>query len=168
MEFKKSPSFGVTDSSISRLYPPEKWAGTINRIVLESFQLTFSCNFDFTGFPFDSHECPIEYGDSISSQTLMSFNITRAGFGKHLTQNGGNPIILNTLLFPFEFQLLSLPNFEKKDKYMISYSWTSIVLKMQRKSPGQLLIGYFYPTASFALLSVISFLIKPDVVSFDF
>ena len=29
----------------------------------EQFQLTFFCHFDFTNFPFDSHECRIEYGD---------------------------------------------------------------------------------------------------------
>ena len=29
----------------------------------QQFQLTFFCHFDFTNFPFDSHECRIEYGD---------------------------------------------------------------------------------------------------------
>ena len=30
---------------------------------------------------------------------------------------------------------------------------------------GQLLSGYYYPSGSFALLSIISYLIKPDMVS---
>ena len=29
----------------------------------EQFQLTFFCHFDYSSFPFDSHECKIEYGD---------------------------------------------------------------------------------------------------------
>ena len=28
----------------------------------EIFQITFSCQFDFSHFPFDSHECLMEYG----------------------------------------------------------------------------------------------------------
>ena len=28
-------------------------------------QLTFSCRFDFAGFPFDSHECPMEFGERL-------------------------------------------------------------------------------------------------------
>ena len=28
-------------------------------------QLTFSCPFDFTEFPFDSHECPMEFGERL-------------------------------------------------------------------------------------------------------
>ena len=137
---------------------------SINRVVEERFQLTFSCNFDYTGFPFDSHECPIEYGGGIFSQKFVSFNTTRAGFGDVTTKNGDDPIIVDNLPFPFEFRLSALPNFEKTDRYNISFSWTGIVLTMERKSLGQLLIGYFYPTSSFALLSMISFLIKPDMV----
>ena len=145
---------------------PELRNVSINRVVEERFQLTFSCNFDFTGFPFDSHECPIEYGGGIFGQKVVSFSTTRAGFGDVTTKNGEDPIIVDKLPFPFEFQLSSLPNFEKYDRYEIPFSWTGIVLKMERKSLGQLLIGYFYPTSSFALLSMISFLIKPDMVRF--
>ena len=139
---------------------------SINRVVEERFQLTFSCNFDFTRFPFDSHECPIEYGGGIFSQNVVSFNTTRAGFGDVTTKNGEDPIMVDNLPFPFEFRLSALSNFEKYDRYIIPFSWTGIVLKMERKSLGQLLIGYFYPTSSFALLSMISFLIKPDMVRF--
>jgi hypothetical protein len=37
---------------------------------------------------------------------------------------------------------------------------------MKRKSLGQLLGAFYYPTSSFAFLSMISFLIKPDVVRY--
>ena len=145
---------------------PELRNVSINRVVEERFQLTFSCNFDFTGFPFDSHECPIEYGGGIFSQKVVSFNTTRAGFGNVTTKNGDDPIIVDNLPFPFEFQLVVQPTFEKTSIHReLTYSYTGVVLKMRRKSPGQLLCGYFYPTTAFALLSMISFLIKPDIVS---
>ena len=138
-----------------------------SRFTGEVFQLTVSCNFDFSAFPFDSHECPIEYGDAVFGQGLMRFNETRAVFGNISTKTGGDPINLDNLPFPFDFQLAVLPTFEIRKILMtkiVPYSYTGIVLKMRRKSPGQLLCGYFYPTAAFALLSMLSFLIKPDVV----
>ena len=95
----------------------------------------------------------------------MRFKRTRAGYGNVTTKSVGDPIILDNLPFPFEFQLVVLPNFEIRDRFRIPFSYTGIVLKMRRRSAGKLLIGYFYPTASFALLSMISFLIKPDMVS---
>ena len=131
-----------------------------SRFTGEVFHLTFSCNFDFSAFPFDSHECPIEYGDAVFGQERMRFNDTRVVFGNLSTMSGGDPIILDKLPFPFEFEIRALPTFVLHD----FYSYTGIVLKLTRKSPG-VLTGYFYPTAAFALLSMISFLIKPDIVS---
>ena len=157
MEFKQTQ----TVSSGSMVYP---WFP--NRLSWETFQLTFSCNFDFTEFPFDSHACPLEYGDNMYSQEQTRFNITQAVFGNLSTKNGADSIVLDSLPFPFEFQLVILPTFELRNIYNVTFSHTGIVLKMRRKSPGQLLCGYFYPTAAFGLLSMISFLIKPDMVSF--
>ena len=72
--------------------------------------------------------------------------------------------------FPFEFYLETLPPFATvydlqeicRDE---TYSFAGILIKMKRNSVGQLLCGYYYPTTSFALLSMISYLIKPEKVS---
>ena len=45
------------------------------------------------------------------------------------------------------------------------YVNSGLKLKLQRRNIGQLLGGYFGPTAIFALLSLISFIINPDIVS---
>ena len=153
-------------TSMSRIFPKRELG---NRLVVEKFQLTFSCTFGFTEFPFDSHECPLKYGEDVSYTKFMRFNSTLASFGEFgtnlSTNTGGDPIVLDSLPFRFEFELVSLPNFVLLYKQTWPFSYTGIVLKMKRKSLGQLLIGYFYPTASFALLSMVSFLIKPDMVS---
>ena len=163
MKFKHTVMYGGTDSSQSLVFP--KWPQWLqNRVTGETFQLTFSCNFDFSEFPFDSHDCPIEYGSGFFSLEQMRLNKTQAAFGNISTKFGGDSIILDNLPFPFEFQLVSLATFELRNIYGVSYSYTGIVLKMRRKSPGQLLSGFFYPTAAFALLSMLSFLIKSDVV----
>jgi hypothetical protein len=160
IEFKRTPLYGGSESSVSKIFPLSQ-----NRIIGENFQLTFSCDFDFAEFPFDSHECSVEYGSNNLVYEKMRFNITKAVFGTISTKSGGDPIILDNLSFPFEFQIMAKPSFKLANEYMMYFSYTGIVLKMRRKSPGQLLIGYFYPTASFAFLSMISFMINPDMVS---
>jgi hypothetical protein len=86
------------------------------------------------------------------------------------TSPGDPPIILdNKMPFPFEFHLETLPPFNIvynlqeicRDE---TYSFAGILIKMKRNSVGQLLCGYYYPTTSFALLSMISYLIKPEKV----
>ena len=166
IEFKRTPMYGGSESSVSKVFPLENYALVYgNRHVEEKFQLTFSCDFDFTKFPFDSQECSLEYGSGILTYKKMKFNVTQAVFGTISTKSGGDPIILDNLSFPFEFQITAQPSFKLANIQMMPFSYTGIVFKMTRKSPGQLLIGYFYPTASFAFLSMISFMIKPDMVS---
>ena len=125
MEFKQRPMYGETDSSVSKMFPKRNQ----NRLNSETFQLTFSCNFNFADFPFDSHECPIEYGSGILNQKKMRFKVTRAEFGNLSTESGGDPIILDNLPFPFEFQLVVLPNFEIKTNRRnnpVTFSFTGI------------------------------------------
>ena len=40
----------------------------------EEFQLTIPCRFELAKFPFDSHECPLEYGDKIYDTENLNFN----------------------------------------------------------------------------------------------
>ena len=128
-------------------------------------QLTFSCLFDFAEFPFDSHECPMEIGERLAPTKDVMYNASQITHGNELHIIGDHPIILDNLAFPYEFHLQSLPAFEKSNSYGSNYSYTGMLMKIQRKSLGQLLSGYYYPTASFAILSMISFLIKPEKVS---
>ena len=128
-------------------------------------QLTFSCHFDFAGFPFDSHECPMEFGERLKSTKDVTYNAPHIIYFNESQRFGEHPIIINNLVFPYEFQLQSLSEFQKFNSYGSTYSYTGMLMKVQRKSLGQLLSGYYYPTASFALLSMISFLINPEKVS---
>ena len=77
---------------------------------------------------------------------------------------GVDPIIIDNSTLPFEFQLKSLAEKEKTYSH-INISYTGMGLSIKRKSFGLLLSGYYYPTTSFALFSMVSFIINPDVVS---
>ena len=72
------------------------------------------------------------------------------------------PLILEDLALPYRLELEVLPIREKDIGYNVSQA--GILIRIEKKSLGQLLSGYYYPTASFALLSMVSFVINPDVV----
>ena len=129
----------------------------------EKMQLTFYCPFHFESFPFDSHECNVTYTDYYHSSDQLKFASAKVKYQDIQTvasdgPNGG--IIIKETPLPFEFELKSLNTFDKNSK-----SYTGMVINMKRKSSRVPLSGYYYPTTAFALLSMISFLINPDVVS---
>ena len=132
---------------------------------VDEFQLTVSCYFRFKKFPFDFHECPIRFGTRLFSTKVLTINETTVFYGDTKTVERNKPILINGLSLPFEFELEALPIKQKVSfDGSLNYSFPGILIKMKRNSYGQLLSGYFYPTASFALLSMLSFLIQPDVV----
>ena len=78
------------------------------------------------------------------------------------------PMMLNNLPLPYEIKVESQKASEKFDRYMgvkFKTSQTGMCLTMTRTSRGHLGSGYYYPTTAFALLSMISYLINPDIVS---
>jgi hypothetical protein len=133
----------------------------------EKFELTFSCHFHLSSFPFDSHKCRIEFGDFWYETRNLNMSATKVILRDYpgITPKD-DPIIINDLPYPYEFKLESLPPFEiDVDGYI--YSFTGAVLTLERKSIGYLMSGYYYPTTAFALLSMISYLIDPDIVRFS-
>ena len=127
----------------------------------ERYQLTFFCHFDLHKFPFDSNECRIEYGDYLGGINYTAATIV---YDDRTTRDGAASILIDDLPYPFEFEIQSIPTFNRTIGEW-TFSSTGMLLKMKRKSFRKLISGFYYPTASFALLSMISFLIKPDVVS---
>ena len=131
---------------------------------MENLQLSFSCPFDFSNFPFDTHECSLEYGSFIANSNRVLLNSSRISYGNKNTKIGDPPITIRDSVLPFEFELKPLSTFEKI-YFNHPYSFTGMNITLKRKSLGRLFTGYYYPTTAFALLSMISFLINPDVVS---
>ena len=88
------------------------------------------------------------------------------------TNTEEEPIIIKKLFKSYEIKLETLPQFEwisiignNKHTFTGNYSYTGMKMKLKRKSLGHLTVGYYYPTGSFSLLSMISYLINPDIVS---
>ena len=130
----------------------------------EALHLKFSCPFKFHLFPFDSQKCCIEYGNLKDDSDQVTLNRAIVTYGRNKkTRNG--PFELNDLSFPFQLEIESLPTSNHFDSdRRRTFSYTGMCLKITRTTRGHLISGYYYPTASFAFLSTISFLIKPDIV----
>ena len=133
----------------------------------EVFQITFSCQFDFSHFPFDSHECLMEYGSYEVAENKLTFKPPTVSYKNKMTKIGYDPIIRNSLEHQYQLYLEALPTSTHMDEIdNTKHSSTGICLKFYRNSFGHLTSSFYYPTGCFALLSMISYLIKPDVVSY--
>ena len=135
-------------------------------VYAEQFELTLSCQFHLTSFPFDSHKCRIEFGDLYYETRFLNLNATTIWLRDYpfITPEDG-PAIINNLPYPYKFQIESLPAFEINFNGSTVYSFTGALLTLERKSIGSLMSGY--PTSAFALLSMISYLIDADIVRFS-
>ena len=134
-----------------------------NMMYFEEFQLTISCPFNFSKFPFDSHECRLEYGNNrqIGKVKLISSIVN---YANSETAPNNSKIVMGDLNLPFEITVESIQVFDDKCYGSYTCSYTGMVMKIKRTSLGQLWTGYFIPTGIFSLFSMISFLIKPEVV----
>ena len=132
-----------------------------NLIYVEAFQMKFSCPFEFAYFPFDSHMCCLDF--RVVRAQNMKLNTVIIFYDNKSTEKG--QIAIENLPFQFEVKLSSMKVFQKVSKHNQKKNYhTGMCLKMKRKFPHRLLTSYYYPTTAFALLSMISFLIDPDIV----
>ena len=99
---------------------------------LESIHLTFSCPFVFDNFPFDSHECSLQYGSCHSDdKKKVVLGPSKIASGISKTELGDAPIILNGSSLPFELELRSMPAIEKIF-FTRSYSFTGMNITLKR------------------------------------
>ena len=138
----------------------------------EGSKLTFSCDFQLSYYPFDSHECKLYIGSHQDDTSKLKLIDLWIQYHTLTTSIEEESIIMNKLFKSYEVKLETLPQFEyfsiignNKHKFTGNYSYTGMKMKLKRKSLGHLTVGYYYPTASFSLLSMISYLINPDIVS---
>ena len=132
----------------------------------EALKLKFSCPFDFDNFPFDSNHCCLSYKGARNGASDVTLRPAIIIYDNMTTTEG--PIILNSLPFPYRIKITSkstLDNVDKGDE--INYSKTGLCLVLKRSRMGHLGSAYYYPTTAFALLSMISYLINPDIVSWN-
>ena len=129
------------------------------------FKVTFTCDFHFEYFPFDSHFCQLNYGPKMNTNStilMLPIRILREDTKATLLKEEEYVTILNNHL-PYDFSLTTGKNFAKYNyEYYSPYS--SLIIKAERTKLGSLMGGFYGPTTLFSMLSMISYLINVEVV----
>ena len=131
----------------------------------QALKVEIYCTFDFTSFPFDSHECDFKFGASSSYSTVLILNEPWVRYKDEKREFGEGPLNINQSRLPFKISLESLKQFEFSQAGF-KYSFVGMRMTLTRNSFGLLIGGYYGPTTIFSLLSLVSFSINPDIVSF--
>jgi hypothetical protein len=131
----------------------------------QKFCNTVYCSFDFANFPFDNHQCDLNFGViswSASSVSLLSLTIFS---GEESTSFGKNSIeIISTHSpEPFNINISSIAPFKIRDNGW-NYSFTGMHMEFYRNTIGSLIGGYYVPTATFSIFSLVSYSIDIDIV----
>ena len=126
-----------------------------------------SCQLNFEAFPYDFHECIINfknwYGSAwrVKLQSPKIYTIDK--YGKEI---GGSEFNFDkSSRLDYNFNLKSLPNTEYMENgYNYSLAQVKLNFKRTEKSQAEIFSGYHTPTGIFAILSLVSFFINPDAV----
>ena len=162
IESKMLPNYGKDERKFSFWYNSH----TEKMLFMETLKVTFTCNFDFAYFPFDSHHCDFDFG-------VFGLSKRRVRFApiKVLTHEGGisEPEILENLKvqnnhLPYSFTITGKDYFTIP-RYTYHQSNIGITINIKREKMDQLITGFYFPMTMFPFLSTISFLINENVVS---
>ena len=123
------------------------------------------CSLEFSNFPFDYHSCNFEVGGHSHSNTWLVLKAPTVILNDLYEINLHDPPKrIEQVKLPFDIDIEVLDPFSKwLDSFNKSYSGMSI--RFQRNTIGVLKGGFYFPTASFSLLSMLSFLVKPENVN---
>ena len=126
--------------------------------------MTFGCDFDFTSYPFDKHDCNMDFGtDSQAINTGMNFaSIHYLNNTKGQELKDKVPVEIKHL--PFSF-LISANKEYGYPNYNYMYPVTGITIHMKRNDIGLLISGFYIPMASFSILSMLSYFISHESVT---
>ena len=136
----------------------------IEKVLLN--KVVISCRMDFSNFPFDSHTCnwKIRAYNNINV-TVLNIDSIQQETRNELTATVSQAIPVETTNLPYDIYVSP----GGKGVEMVQREETSFVLvnfSFARNKNGklELISGYFIPTGLFAFLSLVSYLIKPEIV----
>ena len=140
--------------------------------LIDALAITFECKMNFAHFPFDQQNCAFEviggYASHDASPEIVLNQMsltTRQGPNAIEASSPNDLTTFNSSGLPFEIQLET-----PKPSLITAYDGTmqrvTLDFHFARKSEEfhKLLCSYFVPSGAFALMSLFSFFIKPEVV----
>lgn len=132
----------------------------------EKLRVHLECQFEYTRFPFDEQACDFKVGDYMQDKDHMILRPPEITYRRKFTNLTSSPLAIQLRHLPFDvIELESLEPFVHFETGY-DYSYTGMRIYMRDRSIGPLFSSFFVPTAFFSLLSLISYTINPDIVSF--
>ena len=137
----------------------------------EILQVKFPCPFQFESYPFDKHECKLgfyEFQYTKTQKPMIGLNRVKfLTFKSETTKKENTPIMVNSTILQYLIQA-SIDAKYLTNKYKgsknVTDNYASIEFNLKRKSIGLLLGSFYLPTGTFAILSIGSHIIDPDIV----
>ena len=122
------------------------------------------CAFDFSHFPFDTNSCNFSIGSISHSHSYVLLSPTMAINGDRFINKIGDTLDIHQKRLPFDIQIeIYKPFTVFEDGY--DYSFAGFTLHFKRSDLGTLVGGFYFPTGSFSLLSLLSYSIHYENVS---
>ena len=138
-------------------------------IMVEDVKITFACKFNFENYPFDNQECDLTYNSEVGDKNAIILNTTKyvgtntADGIKVIYSPTKKKLIIPNTTTPFIVSVEIEPN-----KTVYAFSATSIKINLQRNSIALLMGSFYAPTGIFAVMSMASYVINPDIVSLNY
>ena len=162
----KNKGYGYNDFFQFQIWPYVQ-GGSNSKFLMKSEILSakFPCNFEFHSYPFDRQVCKIPFYE-IWYPFNFRFGLNRISsitYGEHNIKFENQTIRINSSRFPFKINITISPAYIIMVRTFKNIASFEIVLE---RDTLQLLMGSFYiPTEIFAILSIGSYVINPEVVS---
>ena len=155
----RTRKYGATDKDYFWYFHPENMME-----YQQSLKVTIYCSIDFNHFPFDYHICDLNYGASGNEAHVLKLNAPMIDHKNQSVSHHDGLLHMRQSIIPFDIALESLEPFEYVQRGL-NYSYAGMRLHLTRNDFGLLIGGYYGPTTIFLMLSLVSYSIKPDIVS---
>ena len=135
----------------------------------EDLEIKFTCNFYFQNFPFDKNECNFTYFSKVASDSTIVLSPPKiVNYGENemrqiTPEENKSLMITNSTISKFKIWV----EISQNTTLWGSYSASGITIHFQRNSIGLLSGSFYVPTGLFAVLSMTSYVINPEIVSFN-
>ena len=121
----------------------------------QSMKVTFSCKFDFGDYPFDSHDCGLDFGmPALVHNKSAKFGPIQILGRDSKTKLLDKEVEIPNDHLPYKFTIIGKEAYPHYSfKYFAPYS--GVIINVKRETLGELVGGFYSPTAIFALLSML-------------
>ena len=149
----------------NRVYAYKDLAGVwLEKVLLN--KAVVSCRMNFSDFPFDSNVCYWKLRSfENKATTILNISSIRQETKDEVIASESQPVLVETTNLPYDIYVSPGPTgTEMVQREENTYVLVKFSITRSQNGRLQMISSYFLPTALFAHLSLVSYLIKPEIV----